>query len=115
MRSSQVILGEHPLAPVGSALQDPSLHWNGVLTGQLLVALQFDQLAWQLKSGQMKLVGGQNPVAAKQLLSMDSGKRGSYLQKGLHILSGQRNSPSAQSLILRQLGLVATQPPLGQR
>jgi hypothetical protein len=59
IRASQVILGAHPLAPVGSDLQVPSLHWNGVLTGQPFSALQSDQLAWQLKSGQMKLVDGQ--------------------------------------------------------
>jgi hypothetical protein len=59
MRASQVMLGAHPFAPVGSDLQVPSLHWNGVLTGQPFLALQSDQLAWQLKSGQMKLVDGQ--------------------------------------------------------
>jgi len=115
LRSLHVILGEHPLGPVGSGLQDPSPHLNGVLTGQLFFALQSDQLALQLKSGQMKLVGGQKFLAPKQLLSVDSGKRGSYLQKGLHILSGQRYSPSGQSLITGQFGLLATQSPLGQR
>ena len=42
MRASQVILGAHPWTPVGSDLQGPSLHWNGVLTGQPFLALQSD-------------------------------------------------------------------------
>jgi hypothetical protein len=61
------MLGEHPLGPVGSALHDPSLHWNGVLIGHPFFALQSDQLALQLKSGQMKLVDGQKFLAPKQL------------------------------------------------
>lgn len=116
VRSLQVILGEHPLGPVGSALQDPSLHLNGVSTGHLFLALQSDQFSLQLKSGHTKLVGGQKFLTeVMQLFSADSGKSGSYLQKGLQTLSGQRCSPSGQSRITGQLALSATQSPLEQR
>jgi len=109
------MLGEHPLGPVGSALHDPSLHWNGVLIGHPFFALQSDQLDLQLKSGQTKLVGGQKFLAPKQLLSADSGKSGSAFQKGLQTLSGQKYSPSGQLGTVGQIAPLAIQSPVGQR
>jgi len=115
LRGSQVMLGEHPLGPVGSARHDPLLHWNGVLIGHPFFALQSDQLDLQLKSGQTKLVDGQKFLAPKQLLSADSGKSGSAFQKGLQTLSGQKYSPSGQLGTVGQIAPLAIQSPVGQR